>query len=420
MLFIASQNQDRRIAGHHAGISIAASTFLASFQEPASPAKTAKESKRPAAPRKSVKPQAIQAKSPMKPRNLDAAFRGSENISAKANSPGKNWARGQKVTKKSAKNYTASRTNSPTHSPTQSPKQQKYGRSTCPYSGPNPSKDRIPKNAPESNLYFTIRQACNKGNDDVATLRQLLPQRVCEGKDFGVWPRQHLLLHGLVKQGCVECAKYLISIGIDVNTPRQKDSCVPLHIAFYNLQGSALQAMVKMLLGEGADQQARNKWNEPPCMFKFKESFTATPKKSQTVQKPKPTLMMESPCGVADLDLVVETRGRSGSFGEFDLGPPATPTPKHSAARKTLTFGREVEQEEEHKVTVTEEATKLAEIVTLAASSYGVHKISSQIADWKVVSHKKCKFVGGKAPRAAFKTQQSGEMYNAVLRAVMV
>jgi len=280
------------------------------------------------------------------------------------------------------------------------------------YDGPNATKDRIPRGAPESDLYFKIRLKCSKSNDDAALLKKLLPQRICKGKDFGVWPRQHPLLHGLVKQGCVECVRYLLSIGMDVNANREKDGCVPLHIAFYNLQGTVLENMVKMLLDEGADIEATNKWGEPPCMFKYKESIEVSKKSKEEEpdSEPEPEdcssapaaklkfqIVEDSPCGITDFEPDKRTRG--DSF-EFQLGPPATPSNKSAAikqAQKSVTFGeytsaKHFEAEKTHLVA--DEANKLAQIVSMAASSYAVHHIAGQISDWRVVSHTKITSLG--------------------------
>jgi len=158
----------------------------------------------------------------------------------------------------------------PPHSVRRRQREQMKTRRNKQHDSVDACKDRIPRKAPESDLYFAIRKACSNGVDNIEVLKKLLPQTVCEGKDFGVWPRQHPLLHGLVKQGCVECVRYLLSLGIDVNSRRKTDGCVPLHVAFYNLQGTVLERMVSMLMDEGADADVTNVWGEPPCMFQYK------------------------------------------------------------------------------------------------------------------------------------------------------
>jgi len=140
-----------------------------------------------------------------------------------------------------------------------------------PYIGPNPTKDRMKEGEPGCVTYFGIRKAMSDGNDNVYALKRLLPAAVHNGQDFRVWPRQCLLLHGLVKQGCVDCVTYLVTeLGFDVNYKRHKDGCTPLHNAFYNLQGGSLERMVHKLVDLGADQTVKNKYGEPPCMFAFK------------------------------------------------------------------------------------------------------------------------------------------------------
>jgi hypothetical protein len=207
-----------------------------------------------------------------------------------------------------------------------------------PYGGPNPYKDRLPRNSPESNLYFAIRAACWKGKDDAAALAKLLPTKECAGKNFEVWPRQHLLLHGLVKQGCVECVRYLlVNLKFDINRPRQKDGCRPLHICFYNLQGNRLDRMADLLVQLGANVEATNNYGEPPCMFVFKQSSmpargfwmskttTSVKATSKTMATTRtPTGIKTSPLCIADLQLDTDLDTVDTCL---ELGPPATPTP---------------------------------------------------------------------------------------------
>jgi hypothetical protein len=148
-------------------------------------------------------------------------------------------------------------------------------------------KDAIRRGDPASERYFQIRRACT--NDDASALQTLLPTRVVEGKDFSVWPRQHLLLHGLAKAGCVNCVKYLVqTLRFDVNQARPKDNCTPLHMAHYNLVGEALNAMHNALLGLNADQLLKNKYGEvAPDLVAKSGAVAVSPG--------------HSPCGVADL-----------------------------------------------------------------------------------------------------------------------
>jgi hypothetical protein len=148
-------------------------------------------------------------------------------------------------------------------------------------------KDAIRRGVPSSERYFQIRRACT--NDDASALQTLLPTRVVEGKDFSVWPRQHLLLHGLAKAGCVECVKYLVeTLHFDVNQARPKDNCTPLHMAHYNLAGEALSAIHNALLGMNADQSLKNKYGEvAPDLVAKSGAVAVSPG--------------HSPCGVADL-----------------------------------------------------------------------------------------------------------------------
>ena len=177
-----------------------------------------------------------------------------------------------------------------------------------PYTGPNPTKDRMREGAPACETYFGIRKAMGESNDDVEALKKLLPAAVHNGQDFRVWPRQCLLLHGLVKQGCMECVTYLVKeLDFDINYKRAKDGCTPLHNAFYNLQGEPLEKMVHRLVELGADQTVKNKYGEPPCMFAFKAA--ASPLLS-------PMTMNE---GISPLDELDE-------LDDLSLEAPATPT----------------------------------------------------------------------------------------------
>jgi len=313
------------------------------------------------------------------------------------------------------------------------------------YTGPNATKDRIIGDA--GKLYFEIRETCNKSNDDVAALRKLLPARVCEGQDFSVWPRQHLLLHGLVKQGCVECVRYLLcDLKFNINQPRQKDGCVPLHICFYNLQGRNLDLMADLLVQLGANQNVANKWGEPPCMFEYKAASLEAGT-FENIEKNQPELSSRetlgcdkqcvdhSPNCIADLHL--DTRFEAS----FDLGPPASPTPKSERAGKIFT-----REEATHRsrtshlkenvidddgdgweVTSTvslkcptptskeieaQAAKVLAETVWMAASSYSVYNIAGQIQCWK-------KTGTASTCNAALSSRQSGELFHAVRQAAL-
>jgi hypothetical protein len=127
---------------------------------------------------------------------------------------------------------------------------------------------------PSTQLYFSIRKTCSTSDDDVAALRKAMPSKECKGLSAAQTERLHAeVLHGLVKQGCIECVRYLLcELKLNVNTIRQKDGCVPLHTCFYNLQGDKLARMADLLVQLGADKTAKNKWGEPPCMFEFKKS----------------------------------------------------------------------------------------------------------------------------------------------------
>ena len=121
-----------------------------------------------------------------------------------------------------------------------------------------------------STLYFAIRRACCK-QDDVDALRTLLPTKQRDDGQKGALHAE--ILHGLVKEGCVECVRYLLcELKFDVNLVRHKNGCTPLHTCFYNLQGAKLDRMADLLVQLGADQKAKNKWGEFPCMFEFKEA----------------------------------------------------------------------------------------------------------------------------------------------------
>jgi hypothetical protein len=182
----------------------------------------------------------------------------------------------------------------------------------CPYSGSNPIKDRIDGDG--AVVYFDIRKACNEGNDNVNALRKLLPSREHVGRDFGVWPRQHLLLHGLVKQGCVSCVEYLVTeLGFDPNSCRLKDGCTPLHIAHFNLKAAQLQRMVQLLVVLKANPALKNKWGETPCSEAAQEATAPAPAAAVVVV----VAASKSPLSVADVDL------SSSDLTELVLEPPA-------------------------------------------------------------------------------------------------
>jgi hypothetical protein len=141
---------------------------------------------------------------------------------------------------------------------------------------------------PASELYFQIRAKCNKDSDDVEALKKLLPARKHLGKDFAVWPKERLLLHGLVKHNCTACVKYLVeTLKFNVNLPRA-DGCTPLHMAHYCLQGKSRVRMTQLLMMLKADPSATNKWGEKPADLGAKS--------------PDKGARAPSPCGVADLD----------------------------------------------------------------------------------------------------------------------
>lgn len=290
-----------------------------------------------------------------------------------------------------------------------------------PYSGPNPSKDRLPKNSPEASLYFAIRAACWKGKDDAAALAKLLPTKECAGKNFEVWPRQHLLLHGLVKQGCVECVRYLlVNLKFDINRPRQKDGCRPLHICFYNLQGKRLDRMADLLVQLGANVQATNNYGEPPCMFAFKQSsmpsrgfwmpktttsIIATSKTMATTRTP--TVIKSSPNCIADLQLDTDLDTC------LELGPPATPTPTARDKGKIFTpdAGADEDWAVADNISISSMPKRAAASTDHAGSDDG----------WVTVARKRKNqhpaWMGKKA--AVFKTEGSGALYSAVLKAVL-
>jgi hypothetical protein len=304
---------------------------------------------------------------------------------------------------------------------------------------------------PAGQLYFAIREACCKDKDDVDTLRKLLPSKVCEGQDFQVWPPKHLLLHGLVKQGCVECVRYLLcDLRFSVNQARESDGCTPLHSCFFNLQGHTLDLMADLLVMLGADKSAKNKWGEDCCMFEYKKaslpvvdkfvsgewkrgqkpSGPASPSLSPKNKNSKKTRAISrapssprvrtrptspnspridaapwhpaspskspwvgaqlTPDCVADLDLDRGLIDRSKSFdNELTLGQPARPTTGPISVGKIFTqetveeMPKPAVDELSKSIQEQEKARQLAEIVWLAASSYGVYNISQQIACWR-------------------------------------
>jgi hypothetical protein len=177
-------------------------------------------------------------------------------------------------------------------------------------------KDPIRRGDPASERYFQIRRAC--ANDDATALQSLLPTKVADGQDFSVWPRQHLLLHGLAKSGCVKCVKYLVeTLGFDVNHARPKDKCTPLHMAHYNLADKALSAMHDVLLDLNAKQTLKNKYGELASDLVAKSVAVASDliaKSVAVVVSPN-----QSPCGVADLHL------GAPQLPHLALGPSASP-----------------------------------------------------------------------------------------------
>jgi len=334
--------------------------------------------------------------------------------------------KGKKSTKKGDKKSVAPKKAKVTKKPVKSSKKNKAPKSNnntsrCPYSGKNPTKDRLPKGAPESELYFKIRETCKKNNDNVDALRKLLPKRESNGKDFMVWPRQHLLLHGLVKQGCVECVRYLLTqLKFDINQPRQKDGCVPLHIAFFNLQGRKLEMMADLLVQLGANHTIKNKWGEPPCMFKFKESSLPT-RGFWMPTREKPSVLsklgvQDSPTGVMDLleQDILDT--------SFDLGPPATPTPRSSKGQgRMFTQDAELQTEEADDWEVTGTVSlscspNTATTKTLNASASAWQQSKKQKGSTTQRPHPAWT---GRTIKPVFKTPTSSEMYSVVLNAVM-
>jgi hypothetical protein len=186
-------------------------------------------------------------------------------------------------------------------------------------------KDALKPGNPGTELYFEIRRACTAENDDVRTLRMLLPARETKGRDFAVWPRQHLLLHGLSKAGCVECVKYLVNtLKFDVNYPRATDKCTALHMAHFHLQGKALQAMRKTLLALKAKPYLKNKWGELPA------DLVAKPGVVEPSPKMLPASPQQSPCGVADMWL------EAPKLTALTLGPSASSSKSKSAVPPSL------------------------------------------------------------------------------------
>jgi len=404
MLTVAKPLQERRINRCAADVSIAASTYAAAFttQVPAKEAQAKKPRQRRSKTTKSAA--SPKSKAPPKSKTSRPGLKG-------------NWARGQSVSKKSPKK--------------QSPKKSYNKENTrrCPYSGPNPEKDRITGEA--AKVYFAIREKCNKGNDNVDALRQLLPTRVCDGQDFAVWPRQHLLLHGLVKQGCVECVRYLLcDLKFNINQPRQKDGCVPLHICFYNPQSKALDTMADLLIQLGANQNATNKWGEPPCMFEYKAASLVEKGAFPTIEQKEDVSATKA--------AVEETQGSPNCVADFlsldmnldlddglSLGPPATPTPrKAKGIGKMFTSEKTLAEKNSAEIEAQVEAVRqLAEMVWLATSTYSVYNIAGQISCWKKASTPKSipkdAWSGKTVSKPVFRSQQSGEMYDAVRTAVL-
>lgn len=180
----------------------------------------------------------------------------------------------------------------------------------------SPRKDALKPGNPACELYFLIRRSCTGENavifDDVETLRKLLPTREIKGRDFAVWPRQHLLLHGLSKAGCNKCVTYLVKdLGFDVNYRRTTDRCTALHMAHFHLQGMELQTMRKTLLALNAKPGMKNKWGELPS------DLVAKPGICDPSPKMSPATPQQSPCGIADLWLEAPT------LDALDLGPSA-------------------------------------------------------------------------------------------------
>lgn len=190
-----------------------------------------------------------------------------------------------------------------------------------------PRKDVLKDGDPATDRYFKIRRGCTSKNDNVELLRELLPKREVDGKDWAVWPRQHLLLHGLTKAGCVECVKYLINtLQIDVNSVRPTDKCTPLHMAHYHLQGKKLQTMRKTLLRLKAKPHLRNKWGERPA------DVAAKPTEAEPSPKMSPASPQQSPCAVADMWLDAPEDGPTA----LSLGPSAESTAPLPAVARTL------------------------------------------------------------------------------------
>jgi len=147
--------------------------------------------------------------------------------------------------------------------------------------------------------------------------------------------------------------------------------------------------------------------------------------------------VQSSPNCIADLCLDLDLNDG------LDLGPPATPTPNASeGVGKMFTRDEKVQRSSPLKnavYEVTEDgwevtskvslkstpappsaaeieaqaAKKLAETVWLAASSYSMHNIARQIGCWKKVVTPRS------VSKPIFKSQRSGEMYNAVRTAVL-
>jgi hypothetical protein len=189
----------------------------------------------------------------------------------------------------------------------------------------DPRKDALRPGDPACEQYFLIRRMCTDKDfshfDDVKMLQKLLPKRVFGGRDFTMWPRQHLLLHGMAKAGCTECVKYLVNkLNFDVNSTRSSDKCTPLHMAHYHLQGKPLRTMCNTLLRLNANEKLKNKWGELPGDSKTQFSPAPPTPMHAPMRSPlnAPMSPLQSPCGVADAWL------DAPKLTDFALGPSAS------------------------------------------------------------------------------------------------